>query len=61
MIKDEQNSQPGRYDLFVLTQAYNRGELSLEEWIARTRAGAEAVITRCQSQPKGERPAWLPG
>lgn len=49
--------EPGRYDLFLLTQAYNRGEISLEEWMQRTRAWAEAVIARSRSQSKPEAPS----
>ena len=52
-MQDEQ--KPGRYDLILLTQAYNRGEISLEEWMRRTRAWAEAVIARSRPQPKPDR------
>ncbi len=57
MIKDEQNAvSPGRYDLFVLTNAYNRGEISLEEWMQRTKVWAEAVIVRNRCPVQTEPP-----
>ena len=48
----DNQSEPGRYDLFVLTRAYNRGEISLEEWMRRTKAWAEAVLKRGEPQPE---------
>lgn len=44
------STEPGQHDLFLLTQAYNRGEISLDEWIKRTREWAEAVLAQSQSK-----------
>ncbi len=38
--------QPDRLTFLLLTQAYNRGDISYEEWLARTREWAEAMIAR---------------
>ncbi len=52
--KNEKNepTPPGRYDLFFLTRAHNRGEIDLDEWMRLTREWAEAVIARSKSQPQ---------
>ena len=42
---DEQEEQPeASYGLLYLTRAYNRGELSLDEWLALSREWAERII-----------------
>ncbi len=45
MDKDTEDERPvNRHDLLFLTKAYNRHELSLEEWLAATKAWAEAMV-----------------
>jgi outer membrane protein TolC len=44
-----QDDKPSRRTLLLLTQAYNRGEISFDEWLEQTRAWAEAVIAQAQA------------
>ena len=39
----EEKLPVNRLDLFFITQAYNRGEISLEKWQELTKAWAEAM------------------
>ena len=49
---DKQMTEPldasamSRLDLLFLTQAYNRGELSLEQWLQLSKEWAEAMQRR---------------
>lgn len=38
-----------RLDLLYITQAYNRREISFEEWLRLSREWAERVIRQCKN------------
>lgn len=44
--------KPGRYDLFLLTQAYNRERIIPEEWIARTSKDTDEHVAGQPTVPK---------
>lgn len=49
MDNQSDSQQPGRLTFLLLTQAYNRNEISFDEWLKLTREWAEAVIARCKT------------
>ena len=56
---DEQNPQTALQELLWLTRAYNRKEISYEEWRQLTKAWAEAVM-RQYGPPDDPRPPQRP-
>jgi hypothetical protein len=55
---DEKEEPAASYGLLYLTRAYNRGEISFDEWLALSREWAERMIEqrRVNVKPQGSRP-----
>ena len=52
---DDQTTEPvNRLDLLFLIQAYNRHEISLDEFLRLSRAWAEAMLERHPPSPQTE-------
>ncbi len=45
---------PDALGLLHITHAYNRGEITFEQWLEQTRAWAEAVVKHYHGEPDAE-------
>jgi len=43
-VSESQAEQVAPYDILFITRAYNRKEISFEEWLRLTKAWAEGII-----------------